>query len=239
MSKQLLPLAIAAMLILLGTLYQGKHTERWGDQNSVLLDQFTVNLPKLPTKIAGWTSIETPISDEEFQRTNCTAFVSRVYTNPKSNDEVSVYSVVGIARHVTIHSPDWCYVGAGFVMEGDPQPYIIQIDGQDHEFTTATFRKQETDGMKRLRIFWSYTEDGQWLAPSWPKSHFAGRPALCKVYLITSINERETVGTSPSIEFAKELIPALNTELFRPAATTKSEAGADSETNFLNDLDFS
>ena len=244
MIKQLLPLAIATVLIVCGMLYQGKQTDRWVNQNSALLSQFTVNLPELPREIAGWSSVDTPLSDKEFERTDCTSYVSRIYTDARSAQEVSMYSVVGTARNVTIHSPDWCYVGAGFVMEGDAKPFNIHIDGKDHEFTTATFRKQEQTGLKRLRIFWSYTDDGEWLAPSWPKSYFGGRPALCKIYLITPIDEREdAIQESPSIAFAKVLIPALNTELFRepPMETKPADSPETSSPDFsdLSDRDLS
>lgn len=243
MLKQFLPLAIATGLIVLGMLYQGKQTDRWGDQDSALLSQFTANLPGLPREISDWSSIDTPLSEKEFELTNCTSYVSRVYTGRESKQEVSMYSVVGTARNVTIHSPDWCYVGAGFEMEGDAKPFNIHIEGQDHEFTTATFRKEETSGVKRLRIFWSYTDDGKWLAPSLPKSYFGGRPALCKTYLITPIDEQEDPIQSPSIAFAKVLIPALNAELFREPISTTSPTDSsptdsldESDTDFLNDL---
>ena len=194
--------------------------------NSELLTQFTENMETVPASFNNWKSEDSPLSPEEFERTDCTAYVSRNYTNTSTAKQVSVYSVVGTARHVTIHSPDWCYVGAGFTMENQPQPYIIQIDGENHEFTTATFSKNSNEGLKRLRIFWSYTEDGTWHGPSSPKSYFAGKPALCKVYLITSISpDDKDIDGDPSIGFAKEFMPLITKELLRPLPeSTSTEA---------------
>lgn len=239
MVKQLLPLAIATGLIVLGMLYQGKQTDRWGDRNSALLSQLTTNLPGLPSEIGGWSSVDTPLTEEEFAATDCTSYISRDYYNGESKQKVLCLSVVGTARNVTIHTPDWCYVGAGYEMEGDAKPFNIHIEGQDHEFTTATFRKQEATGLNRIRIFWSYTDDGKWLAPSLPKSYFGGRPALCKVYLQTRIGEQEDpLIQSPSIAFAKVLIPALNAELFGEPIleSNPTDSRDESDADFLNDL---
>ncbi len=225
MIRQFAPIGIAALLILGGMLYQGKHTERWGDLNSELLAEFTENLKTVPPTFGNWTSEEAPLSPDEFKRTDCTGYISRNYANDLTGDTVSLYSVVGTARHVTIHSPDWCYVGAGFTMEGDPHPYNIDVDGTLQEFTTATFVKSTAEGTKRLRIFWAYTDDGQWHGPAAPKAFFAGRPALCKIYLITNIDlEDDDIDANPSIQFAKEFIPIMNKELLRkPESTTDSD----------------
>lgn len=228
MVKQLLPIAIAVALIAAGTLYQGNITERWSPQNSELLQTFTARLESVPPELEKWSSVDTPLTEKEFAATNCTGYVSRLYKHEPSGEEVSVYLVVGTARHITIHTPDWCYVGAGYDMEGDSQPFNVEIGSQIHEFTTATFRKEDTEGVHRLRIFWSYSDDGNWLGPSSPKGYFAGKPALCKVYLITSIDENDDVVDSPSIEFAKAFLPILNQHMFSEAAEVEQLAQSDS-----------
>lgn len=228
MAKQLIPIVIAVSLIAAGTAYQGKVTDRWIPQNSELLQAFTTRLDSVPPEFDEWSCVETPLTEKEFEATNCTNYKSRLYTHAPSGAEVSVYLVVGTARHITIHTPDWCYVGAGYEMEGDSQPFNVELGSEIHEFTTATFRKEDTEGVNRLRIFWSYSDDGKWLAPSWPKTHFAGQPALCKVYLITNIDREENVVDSPSIEFAKAFLPILNGNMFTEAAEAEQIAQSDS-----------
>jgi hypothetical protein len=228
MVKQLIPLVIAVSLIAAGTVYQGKLTDRWNPQDSELLQAFTTRLDSVPSEFKDWSSRETPLTEKEFKATNCTNYVSRIYTHKPSGEEVSVYLVVGTARHVTIHTPDWCYVGAGYEMEGDSKPFTVELGSEVHEFTTARFRKENTEGVNRLRIFWSYSDDGKWVGPSWPKTHFAGKPALCKVYLITNIGEEEDVVDSPSIEFAKTFLPILNEDMFIEPAEVEQVAQSDS-----------
>jgi hypothetical protein len=226
MGKQLIPITIAVLIIGAGALYQGRITDRWIPQNSELLQTFTARLANVPPDFDNWASVETPLEDKEFKATNCTGYISRLYSNNTSSAGVSVYLVVGTARHITIHTPDWCMVGAGWEMESEPQPFNVQVGSDIHEFTTATFSKEDIEGFKRQRIFWSYSDDGNWLGPPWPKTYFAGKPALCKIYLSTDIGAQDQLADSPSIEFAKTFLPILNAKMFAETAEANQVARA-------------
>lgn len=230
MLKQIIPLVLGTILVVAGMLYQGQKTERWTAVNSELLERFAERVDTVPKSFSGWTSEETPLTDEEFARTGCKEYVSRIYN--KAGKQVSVYMVVGTARNITIHSPTWCYQGAGYEMESDETPFAVTVGDKTHEFTTSTFRKEDQLGTKRLRIFWSYTDDGSWIAPSLAKGYFAGKTALWKIYLITNISpEDNDVEGSASIDFAKEFLPIINQGLFPPElkqATAPSDASGTS-----------
>ena len=74
----------------------------------------------------------------------------------------------------------------------------------------------------------SYSDDGTWHGPSWPKTYFAGKPALCKFYLITQVEEEEDVVDNPSIEFAKTFLPIVNESMFSEAAEVEQITQSDS-----------
>ena len=215
--KHILPVVVAVVLLGAGTYYQGKLSDRWGASNSEILAYLTERIQHVPAELNEWDSEDTPLSAEEFKATGCTGYVSRVYKNRTSGEEVSVFVVTGTARHVTIHTPDWCYQGAGFKMEKEPYPYSIECGSETEspEFSTTTFVKQSATATQRLRIFWTYSDSGKWEGPRWPKPFFAGRPALVKVYLITGIDdERAAPEDSPSLEFAKLFMPEVNEVFF-------------------------
>ncbi len=224
MGKQLIPITFAVLIIGAGALYQGFITDRWVPQNSELLQTFTARLADVPPEFDGWQSVETPLADKEFKATNCTGYVSRLYTNGTSRTGVSVYLVVGTARHITIHTPDWCMVGAGWKMESEPKPFNVQIGNDIHEFTSSTFSKEDAQGVQRQRIFWSYSDDGKWLGPSSPKTYFAGKPALCKIYLSTDVGAKDEPAENPSIEFAKTFLPIVNANMFAETAEAEQVA---------------
>lgn len=219
MKSLIIPGAVTLVVIAAGAYYQGTITERWSPQKSELLEQFTNSLASLPSVIGEWEGVDETIPDEEFKLTNCTGYVSRQYTNKSTGDTVSIYLVAGTARHITIHSPDWCYQGAGFKMEGAKRPYTVSCGSQmptDPTFSTATFAKNTPEGFQRLRILWSYSDDGKWDGPNNHKFHYAGRAALYKIYLISQeVGDDLSVESSLATKFATVIMPVLNESLFQ------------------------
>jgi hypothetical protein len=108
-------------------------------------------------------------------------------------------------------------------MDNPPIAYSIPVDEleKDPEFQTTTFTKHDASGTTdRLRIFWSYTDDGVWRGPRSPKPVFGRKDALYKVYFISKAALRqESVEDSPSLDFARDFFPAVNNILFPPAQT--------------------
>ncbi len=102
-------------------------------------------------------------------------------------------------------------------MQNDPANYSVPCRNlpADPDFLTTLFYKETPTETNRLRILWSYTDDGTWTAPKLAKQLFARKPALYKVYLISVIQDRPPLlGEDPSVLFAKEFIPAINEVLF-------------------------
>jgi hypothetical protein len=223
----LLAALIALIMIAGATLYHGRKSDRWIPTTSEKLDAFTTRLNDVPKEVGDWVGTDTEIDQEQFKRTHCTGCVQRVYRHRETGAEVSLYLVSGTARHITIHTPDWCYVAAGFDMEGQPTNYSVDCPSlpTNPEFLTTTFIKQDPINTFRLRILWSYSDDGKWEGPKWVKPTYAGRPALYKVYLIAALADRsQPISEDPAVAFAQQLMPVLNGILFPAPATPPASA---------------
>ena len=225
MSKmQLIYAAIIGLVTVGGALQQGRITDRWGDEVSTRLATFTSRFEGVPTQIGGWTSTDTTVDPAQFKASHCHGYVSRVYENAKG-DKVNVFLVSGKALHVTQHSPDWCYVAAGYEMRRDPSVYGFEVEGVPRpEFLNADFQKVTSTATTKLRILWSYSEDGNWSASKLATYAFAGKPALYKVYLITDLVDAP-LADDATVAFAKEFLPAINPILF-PAEGAAAPAAA-------------
>jgi hypothetical protein len=212
-----LPLTLILVILLAGTYVQGHRSDRWGRASSERLIEFTERLKDVPMQVGDWVGRDEPVKEDEFEASNCEGYVSRTYRN-REGQEVNVYLVSGKALHVTIHTPDWCYVGAGYEKHGDPVQYELPVEGMEvnPEFLTTTFVKEEPLSKHELRVFWSFSDDGTWKGPRIPKAEFSGRPALFKIYLITDLSQVKDDGieTNPSFEFAKAFMPEINKILF-------------------------
>ena len=230
--KLVLPVAVALVIIGIGTYVQGVLSERWEKNRTEKLVGFTSRLSEVPLTIGDWEGIDQPTDEEQFERSHCDGQVSREYRNLRNGDVVSVYLVSGTGRHVTIHTPDWCYRGAGYDMESPHIGYAIPVEeiDPDPEFRTTTFNKPDelTGTSDRLRIFWTFTDDGAWQSPASPKPAFGARDAMYKMYFITTAAQhRESPEDSPTLEFAEEFIPVVNKVLFGEKESVEGETSAD------------
>ncbi len=203
---------IAAVLIGAGTYYQGIYAERWQKMDSELLQDFTKHVPTMPKEFGPWVlSEEVEISKEEWKATNCTAYVSRWYLNRNTGERISFYLVSGTAKHITIHTPDWCMMAAGFDQEKPTVEYKFEVEGMEVEAATAVFRK-EGDG---VRTYWMYSDNGEWQGPAHPsvaKMKYGGRPAMYKIYLTS--DPTPDPADNPCNQFAADAFPTINKLLF-------------------------
>lgn len=241
MSKNI-PLIVVIIVLAAGTLIEGRLSDRWGRESSEKLNDFTARLNDIPMTVGDWTgeNDEDGYSPEEkeamarqFKASNCAGYISRTYRN-REGQAVSVYVVSGSARHVTIHTPNWCYVGAGYDMEFEPQQYsMIDVALETPpEFLTTRFLKETPLGTERIRIFWTFSDNGKWIGPRMPKPAFAGKSAMYKIYLITHIDGQAvglTTEDNPTNDFCKQFMPELNKVLFRESAPAPSPAPASTE----------
>ena len=141
MKTTILISVLAGLASIAGAIYQGRFCDRWTVETSERLDVFGARLANVPRQFGGWTSVEVPVNEEQFIASKCNACVSRRYTHAVTGQEVTIFLVSGKAYHVTIHSPDWCYVAAGYEMQGDPSNYAFDVKGVSPrpDFLTAAF----------------------------------------------------------------------------------------------------
>ena len=157
-----LPLVVLLTLLAGSTYLQGRYSERWGRSSSERLGRLAKNVETaVPLVIGEWQGTDQPLDPVQFEASNCDAAREIKYQNRANGDTVVAYVVAGNARNVTIHTPERCYTGAGFEMEGEKEIYTHTFEPygggppQSIEFMTATFRKEEPQQITRLRIFWN------------------------------------------------------------------------------------
>ena len=226
-----LPLALVLVALGVGTYLEGNYSERWGRIRTERLKQFAARLDELPMQYGDWQGVRQEPderAEEEFKASNCEKCWSVTFTN-QDGQTVNCYVVCGLARHVTIHTPDWCYVGAGYQLMDDPQRYqakqvteATDVNNQPTvpEFLTAVFRKEDPLRSHHLRIFWTFAHDGNWVGPTQAKTDFAGMPALYKIYLITDLDGLSgDVESNPALNFSQQFFPTANKVLFRTEDT--------------------
>ena len=221
MSKIQNILLIAVGVITLGGAgVQGWVTDRWVNATTERLAEFTTRLDGVPRNFGQWVSVDTEVDAKQFKASNCHGNISRLYRNTVTNEEVNVFLVSGKGYHCTIHTPDYCYVAAGYETLRDPSAFEFEVPNLGQaEFQDAIFKKETATETTQLRILWSYSDDGKWTAPRVAKYSLGNKDALYKIYLISEIdNTAKVTEEDVTTRFAKEFFPIINNPLFAQAA---------------------
>ncbi|MDO5113329.1 MAG: hypothetical protein Q4E67_03035, partial [Planctomycetia bacterium] len=203
--------ALAVVIILAGAIYEGTRTSRWSDPQDPVLDSFAVGIGDIPADLGYWTG-DTQTERREMEEliaeeAGAVATLTRSYHAPSVERGVTINIICGLSRKVAIHTPDACYRGSGYVMEGEIEtvkiPYydnrlLRKLQQADPEadvteamkeatFYTAVFVHEDKDGyIDRQRVFWAWKGEGtDWLAPSIPRNRWSPTDPLCKLYLST------------------------------------------------------
>jgi hypothetical protein len=185
-----------------------------------------------------WEGKDLPKTEEgemQLKAAHIARAVQRTYTNRVTGETISVFLATGPQRHLAIHTPNACFVAAGYVMAASPVQFPVEIGGEDGstpgrqgEFLTANFRKDENAGSNYLRVFWSWNAGEGWLAPKNAKWKFAWEKALYKLYVMGDVREiGDELRTDPRVQFIREFIPVVDKALQVPAGTPET---GDSET---------
>ena len=208
-------LTVAALVIIGSAYSHGILTDRWIPHRSEKLDGYTARLGDLPTEFGDWTSTDAPVDPAQFKASGCDGSFSKLFENSVTGEQISVFLVSGRGYHVTIHTPNFCYVAAGYDMRADPTSYAFVAPGMpDNEVVHTVFSKATPTETSNLRILWTYSTDGSWKSPKLAKYTYGREDAMYKLYVIRNISDGVEIGDDPTVQFAKEFLPILNQTLF-------------------------
>jgi hypothetical protein len=212
-----LPLLGACALLVLSGLVHGIWTERW--QSSQALQNACARLADVPINMGAWKSTELEVDEESFQQTRALAYWTRRYVKDGANEPMTVILMCGRANHMSVHTPDICYRGAGFDIVGEQAKTRIgpSQGGFSAELWTARFRPPSKSAVRDLRLYWAWNADGTWQAPASPRWTFGSESFLYKLYVVHETKKGSGLD-SVAHDFLGQLLPTLNKSLFSAQA---------------------
>ena len=208
-----LPLLGACALLVLSGLVHGIWTERW--QTSPALENACARLGDVPPSIGAWKSTDVEVDHESFQQARALAYWTRRYVKEGASEPMTVILMCGRADHMSLHTPDICYRGAGYDMVGEQSKTTLgtSLGGSTAELWTARFRQPSKSSGHDLRLYWSWSADGSWQAPTSPRWTLGAEPFLYKLYIVHE-TKKGSGPDSVAKDFLGQLLPALNKSLF-------------------------
>ena len=220
-----LPAAVAIVLLGAAAVVQGVWTERW--ETFPELDIYAQQLNKVPMQIGEWIGEDaesTETSKRMLEIAGAVGSLARVYRNDR-NEMVQVFIVCGRLYDIFAHTPYRCYPAAGFESNGEIVKKSVDIGKGVADFKSAMYLKSEPGGNQNLRVYWSFSADGPWIAPEQHRWEFAGARALYKLYIVApSATSEILVDKNPAIDFMHDFIPELDRAIEPAFAAAKQLA---------------
>src|SRR5262249_37906069 len=135
---------------------------------------------------------------------------------------VTVLLMCGRPGRAAVHTPQWCYGGAGYEMiDAEARCPVGPAGSAAGQLWAARFRKQDV----YLRIFWGWSGDGSWVAPANPRLRLAHCRAVYKMYVIRELTTpHERLEDDACLDFLRQYLPELSRSLF-PAGGPEAGRG--------------
>lgn len=209
MRQLTMAIVVGAALIGAGYLH-GRITDRWSAPPAE--DLSGQGGAAVPMELGEWRGEPLPRQEVEDAKTGV---VNRKYTNSVSGRWMLTSVTTGRPGIVSVHNPEHCYLGSGYKLIDSIRPESIEFgDGRTAQFWTGHFQKKKPTGVESIRIYWGWTADGAWSAPSYPRLVFALKPRLHKLYMIHPVpTGEEKEDPAPYREFMARYVNALSKHL--------------------------
>jgi len=199
----------ALALLVAAAIVEGIRSNRWGASED--LKAAAAKMQNVPPAFGPWTSTENPIDAEILKKAEAVGSLSRVYENRNDRSRVSVLLLCGRSGPIGAHTPDICYAGLGYKMQGRELRKTLA----DSSYWTGRFEKPGGDSS--LMVSWAWGVDGSWTAAENPRVEFIGHDALYKLYVTRGLtqSERTNLATDPdpTAVFLTDFLPEVKKAL--------------------------
>lgn len=203
---------IAALVVLtVSGIVHGMWTSRWAGNAATSGANL---LEEVGDRVGDWRP-------DEFQKINPaelppnTRCDSRRFQPLQAGKPLLASLTSGSPGAVAIHTPDVCFLGAGWKLRGAVTRQTVALDdGKTASFWMADFTKTSATGSENIRVRWAWTADGTWQAPDYPRWVFARAPILYKFYLMHPLtDDADLTREDPYRKFAAALMPLMSRQI--------------------------
>lgn len=232
----LLPAVLGGFLIFSVCLVEQVYFRDWWSKPGVEAELMGQRFKAVPKEIGDWVGQDQVVDDIVRNTAGAIGYVSRLYKNEETGQQVRLWLIVGHSRDICRHTPNVCYPNAGFREEGNQIHHEVELAGEEPaQFFTSKFIKVDALGRRAERVFWAWAHPdieefhGKWQAPEDPRKHYGLSRALYKIYFTSNVMQDEGAAEdNVAAEFAELALPEVNKALFpelHPATADKATEG--------------
>lgn len=213
-ARGFLPVFSICVLILACGYGQGVLTNRWSMSSQ--LKEAIARIERVPSRLGEWVGKDWKMDPRMQTMGGVEGYIDRRFTNGRDPTAITVFLVTGRSGPISVHTPDLCYQGIGYVMEAEPVRKELSVGTQSQkvEYFVAKFSKPDAALVSRLKILWTWLGDRGWQAPTNVRAEYMGRPSLYKLYVIQELTRSESESDGAILEqFLQQLFPVLDQAL--------------------------
>jgi hypothetical protein len=210
---RVLPIVTVFAGVLTAGLVPGLWAGRWAASASV--EEAAARLAAVPAAVGDWAGRDQDVNPREREVAQAAGFLSRRYVNARTGGAVSLAVLCGRPGPISVHTPEVCYLGAGFEQVGTPSR--VDVPGSPGDRLWARRFQKAGANPVHLRILYGWSAAGTWEAADNPRLTFARSPALYKLYVVRELSRPdEPLDGDPALDFVRALMPELRGALFPP-----------------------
>ena len=207
-------IVVGFLVLVSAGVVHGVWTDRWhqSEQLSLAVERFA----QLPDDLGPWKGRAYEQDPAALALTGAIGHYSRSFLDPQTGERVLVILLVGKPARMSVHRPEHCYQAAGYTMSGPALKAQLRVDGaEEAEFFTGLFSRDEAAGLSQMQIFWAFSAGERWEAPDSPRTRFARRDVLFKLYVIRNVaGSPGPLNDDPGVRLMGRLLPELKANLF-------------------------
>ncbi len=206
-----LPLVAATCVLVATGVVHGLRSDRWGVGEEVLAA--ASRLETIPATVGDWEGVPFEVDQRQLDVAQVAGHRGQKFTHRVTAEKASLLIICARPGAASVHTPDVCYQGLGYRMQGDPVRQSVSGGGVSGEFWTATFAKPGPVP-DILRIWWAWGVGDRWVASSNPRLAFARVPALYKIYVVSPVRDpKQEVQDDAGYKLIGALLPVLKQSL--------------------------
>ncbi len=170
-------------------------------------------LSSIPETIGSWTSAPMSIDERELRLGEISGYFRREYRHAETGRSVVLTILCGASGPMSVHPPTACFEGVGYSLISGPS--VLGITDESRitvSLNKAVFRLQDSSVSDVVRVFWGWSTNGEWDAPSNPRLAYRGYPALFKIYTVDRAwDSADELAQSET--FLKDALPEIRNAL--------------------------
>src|SRR5262249_35384861 len=214
MTRMPLPALAFGVLTLVAGLVHGYRTDRW--RESAELDAAIQRLDDVPASFGEWKGEPQQFDVETLRHAGIKGHKGFRYRNAVTGQAVSMLLVCGRSGPISVHTPDVCYGGAGYVAMGREKKLSVSTNNRECAISSLEFKPPATAGRGNIEVCWAWNGGDGWVSPDNPRLVLSRHAVVYKLYVVRDVRQATAQGTTePSVVFLKSFLPELERLLAR------------------------